>query len=114
MLPGNLPASVRAQADAYTVRQGEAVDLFAQASGFWIEPPNLYSGETAQVGLVVHWQGSDTPLTNVKVRFYQGHPDYGGTSFGVGTIPFLAPNSYASTNGVSWVVPPPPGLLMHR
>jgi len=101
-----LPAS-------YTVLEPEADDLFAYEFELWTNPPALREGENAQVGLTVHRYGGTTTLSNVKVRFYLGDPEVGGTMLGDGLISELNPNSAASTSGVSWSSPTEGGYTIY-
>lgn len=70
----------------YTMLEPEADDLFAYVFELWTNPPALREGENAQVGLNVHRYGGTRTLSNVKVRFYLGDPDVGGTLLGDGLI----------------------------
>ena len=88
--------------NGYLVRAADDVDLFADAAELWYDPPRLESGMLVAVGLEVYWQGSDTTLSDVKVSFYQGHPDFGGTLFGHGYVPTLKPDSHASTLAIPY------------
>ncbi len=87
---------------AYTVIAPAVIDLSASASGFWTDPPTLMVGQPMKVGLIVHREGGSSPLTNVKVRFYNGNPAGGGTLIGDGTIPTMGPRGDFSTSAVSW------------
>jgi len=97
----------------YTALEPEADDLFAYEYELWTNPPALREGENAQVGLNVHRYGGTTTLSNVKVRFYLGDPDAGGTLLGDGLISELSPNSAASTSGVSWSSPAEGGYTIY-
>ncbi len=53
--------------------------------------------------LKVHRQGGKGALPDVKVRFYLGPPQSGGTAIGDGTIAIFSPNSQENSSGVSWL-----------
>jgi hypothetical protein len=91
--------------NAYTVFGVSNDDLFGYSYELWTDPQMLRGGEQGGIGLVVHRQGGASTLSNVVVRFYQGHPNQGGTVIGDGVVLLLSPSSSASTSQVSWTPP---------
>jgi hypothetical protein len=93
-------------ANAFTVINAfvEYDDLHAQSNNLWVDPLDVRAGEEVNLGLVVHRQGGNTPLSNIIVRFYEGNPDNGGTLIGDGIIYFIAADSSESTTMVPWIL----------
>jgi len=89
-------------ADAYTVFELINDDLFSNDYELWTNPIVPRSGQTADIGLVVHRQGGKQVLADVKVSFYNGNPSANGVHIGDGAIPLLSPRSSASTSALGW------------
>lgn len=92
-------------ARAYTVFAPDESDLFGKTNELWTEPIALHAQLPAKLGLKVHRQGGKQVLNDVKVRFYLGDPNSGGTMIGDGSIPLLSPRSDIVTDGVAWTPP---------
>ncbi|MEZ4866765.1 MAG: CARDB domain-containing protein [Caldilineaceae bacterium] len=83
-------------------------DLFGYDYELVTDPAAPLAGSPAQLRLKVHRQGGKQALANVKVRFYLGDPQHGGTLIGDGTIAALSPGASNNTSGVAWT-PAAPG-----
>jgi hypothetical protein len=94
-------------ANAYTVWDATIGidDLFGFDHEFWTDPASPRANEPVGIGMVVHREGGQQVLSNVKVSFYLGAPQAGGTLLGDGVIPLLSPRSSSSTSAVSWIPP---------
>jgi hypothetical protein len=88
--------------NAYSVLPEIIDDLYGNAYELWSDPSTLHAGEPGQIGLVVHRQGGESPLSNVAVRFYLGNPQAGGVLLGNGFIPSLPARGAESSSGVNW------------
>lgn len=95
-------------ANAYTIQDGGADDLFGLAYKLWTEPNAPRAQAEMKLGLVVERLGGKAVLSNVTVRFYLGDLGAGGRPLGDGVIPLLSPRGSATTPAVAWT-PPAPG-----
>ncbi len=90
-------------ANAYTVLPQAVDDLSGYTYELWNDPSTLLAQQAGQIGLVVHRQGGQDPLSNVVVRFYLGDPAAGGVHLGDGSISLLSPRGAQTTSGVNWI-----------
>lgn len=88
--------------DGYTVLAPND-DLYGQSLELWVEPVAPRAELAAQIGMMVHRKGGDTPLSNVLVRF-----SVNGTLLGDGAVALLSPDGQAGTERVEWT-PAAPG-----
>lgn len=72
-------------------------DLYGQSQELWVEPVAPRAGSAAQIGMVVHRKGGDTPLSNVLVRF-----SVNGGLLGDGAVALLSPDGQAASERVEW------------
>ncbi|MBA3532585.1 MAG: pre-peptidase C-terminal domain-containing protein, partial [Ardenticatenales bacterium] len=90
---------------AYKVLDGTLYDdLTADELDLLIDPLVFLEGDTTNPNLfltVRRW-GGKTPLSNVKVKFYEGDPDAGGILLGTGVASSLDPYSHTLTSPVVW------------
>ena len=89
-------------ANAYMVLSTAVDDLYGYAYELWSSPSPLRALQAQQIGLVVHRQGGQNPISNVVVRFFLGDPAAGGVPIGDGSIPHLSPRGAQTTSGVIW------------
>jgi len=80
-------------------------DLFSFNHELWTDPASPRANQSTDMGLVVHREGGQQVLSNVKVRFFLGDPQFGGTLIGDGLIPLFSPRSTSSTTAVPWTPP---------
>lgn len=90
-------------ANAYTVLPDAVDDLYGYTYELWSDPSALRAHQAGQIGLVVHRQGGQYPVSNVVVSFFLGNPDAGGVQLGDGSIPLLSPRDAQTTSGVNWI-----------
>ncbi|MGB0383556.1 MAG: exo-alpha-sialidase [Ardenticatenaceae bacterium] len=97
-LLGELPS-------AYSVyeAQNPSEDLFAFDYEFGAYPMAPHAGNKTDVVLIVHRRGGEQ-TKEVKVRFYEGDPDQGGTELGEGSM-LLAGGTFTHTTSVAWTPP---------
>ena len=91
-------------ANAYTVFDEVGNDdLFTNDYELVTDPVVPLAGSQAQLRIKIHRQGGKVALANVKVRFYLGNPQSGGSVIGDGEVAILSPGSAEITLGVAWI-----------
>ena len=91
--------------DLCVLRHAAGYDLAVGPGSLGIEPSNPAPGQTATISVTVENQG-DLSLSNVRVRFYDGDPNRGGTPIGdVQVLPGVLIAGGKQNASVTWTVP---------
>lgn len=84
-------------------------DLYGYDYEIWTNPAAPRAESTIELGTIIHRDGGKAVLNDVKVRFFDGDPEQGGSEIGEATVDRLSPRWYAISSGVDWV-PAVPGV----
>ncbi len=97
-------------AGAYTVLNAQELDdLYAFSLDLSLEPKMVRFPASAPVNLrlTLHRLRGTASLGGVRVDFYQGDPQSGGSPIGSGTVKDLGRDGIAISTAVPWTVPAP-------